>query len=335
MSSVLPMQLSPGSTEAGKVGRSSGPSRSTSAGSSNERHITSKPASPAQEYLYPTNAVGLPEYDYPTPWSIQQSPKRQDAMPLMVKNTFIGTKVGRPSSLEEFFQERQTKSCPASSISLPPGLEDLVEPEEAAARLFAMEVAAIEVARHRDAEARDVFKSTSTFGFPSQYGGYLDAPLPSGLPQFLPASPQRQSPFNSPWQQPLLASPNQAPPLPLLLDSLLSDQLAPQSKRPPYLHSQVCTSRPLPAAQAWGAQLAQQLPEPVVGSPECPTVGSKGHFYGSCKPCAFLYTKGCGNGSSCPFCHMCDAGEKKRRSKDKRSAKHATMREGASTRFHL
>jgi len=330
MSSVLPVQLSPGSAEAGKVVRSSGPSRSTSAGSSNGRHTSSKPASPGEQYLYPANAVGLPEYDYPTPWSIQQAPKQQDTMPVMVKNTFIDTDVGRPSSLDGFFQERQTKSCPASGISLPPGLEDLVEPEEAAARLFALEVA-----RHRDAEARDTFKSTSTFGFPSHYRGCLDAPFPSEQPQFLPPSPQCQSPFSTPWQQPLLVSPSQAPPLPLLLDSLLCDQSAALAKRSPYLHSQVNTSCPPPAPRAWGAQHAQELPEPVVGSPECPTVGSKGHLYGTCKPCAFLYTKGCGNGASCLFCHICDVGEKKRRSKEKRSAKYSAMREGASTILHL
>jgi len=332
MSSVIPLQLSPGSAEAGKIGRSTGPSRSTSAGSSNGRHTSSKPASPAEQYLYPVHAVGLPEYDYPTPWSIQQAPKQQDTMPVMVKNTFIGTDVGRPSSLDGFFQERQTKSCPASGISLPPGLEDLVEPEEAAARLFA-----IEVARHRDAEARDTFKSTSTLGFPSHFGGCLDAPLPSEPPQFLPPSPQRQIQFSIPWQQPLLVSLNQAPPLPLLLDSLLSEQSAPHAKPSPYLHSPFSTSCPPPAQQAWSAQHAQELPEPVVGLPECPTVGSKGHFYGTCKPCAFLYTKGCTNGASCPFCHMCDAGEKNRRTKEKRSANYAAMskRKGASTILHL
>jgi len=54
-----------------------------------------------------------------------------------------------------------------------------------------------------------------------------------------------------------------------------------------------------------------------LGSPQLPTVGSAGHYLRSCKPCAFVHTKGCENGVHCPFCHLCDAGEKKRRQKAK------------------
>merc|ERR1711871_937067 len=54
---------------------------------------------------------------------------------------------------------------------------------------------------------------------------------------------------------------------------------------------------------------------PEVGSIECPTVGSWQHHLGNCRPCAFLYTKGCTNGASCEFCHLCDQAERKRRTK--------------------
>merc|ERR1719401_1940050 len=63
--------------------------------------------------------------------------------------------------------------------------------------------------------------------------------------------------------------------------------------------------------------LAQALAEPELGSPQMPTVGSTGHRSGTCKPCAFYHTKGCGNGLECGFCHLCPAGEKKRRQKEK------------------
>merc|ERR1719221_604363 len=56
---------------------------------------------------------------------------------------------------------------------------------------------------------------------------------------------------------------------------------------------------------------------PAPGSPELPSVGSVGHSAGRCKPCAFLHTKGCGNGVLCQFCHLCEPGEKKRRAKAK------------------
>jgi hypothetical protein len=63
------------------------------------------------------------------------------------------------------------------------------------------------------------------------------------------------------------------------------------------------------------------LPEDDLGSPTCPTVGSQAHQFGTCRPCAFIFSKGCTNGVLCPFCHLCDPAERKRRAKDKRSAK--------------
>lgn len=53
---------------------------------------------------------------------------------------------------------------------------------------------------------------------------------------------------------------------------------------------------------------------PTLGSPGMPTVGSVGHWFGTCKPCAFAF-KGCQNGSACQFCHLCLPGEKQRRRK--------------------
>lgn len=47
------------------------------------------------------------------------------------------------------------------------------------------------------------------------------------------------------------------------------------------------------------------------------SVGSLAHDMGKCKPCAFMYTKGCENGLDCQFCHICEPGEKKKRRKEK------------------
>mmetsp|Transcript_19163 Transcript_19163/g.44629 ORF Transcript_19163/g.44629 Transcript_19163/m.44629 type:complete len:388 (+) Transcript_19163:69-1232(+) len=41
--------------------------------------------------------------------------------------------------------------------------------------------------------------------------------------------------------------------------------------------------------------------------------GSKLHESGRCKPCAFMWTKGCTNGAKCTFCHLCPAREVQRR----------------------
>lgn len=53
-----------------------------------------------------------------------------------------------------------------------------------------------------------------------------------------------------------------------------------------------------------------------LGSPACPTLGSRGHSARMCKPCAFVL-KGCQSGMDCKFCHLCEVGEKKRRKKEK------------------
>mmetsp|Transcript_73179 Transcript_73179/g.152746 ORF Transcript_73179/g.152746 Transcript_73179/m.152746 type:complete len:176 (+) Transcript_73179:160-687(+) len=50
-----------------------------------------------------------------------------------------------------------------------------------------------------------------------------------------------------------------------------------------------------------------------------PSVGSAGHSTGECKPCVFLHVRGCKSGPDCTFCHLCEAGEKKRRQKEKRT----------------
>lgn len=62
----------------------------------------------------------------------------------------------------------------------------------------------------------------------------------------------------------------------------------------------------------------QQMLLPHTGSDKLPSLGSFGHELGQCKPCAFLHTKGCSSGTMCKFCHLCDAGTKKRRQKEKK-----------------
>jgi len=45
------------------------------------------------------------------------------------------------------------------------------------------------------------------------------------------------------------------------------------------------------------------------------SIGSVGHDRGLCTPCAFFPKQGCSLGASCFFCHLCNAGERKRRKK--------------------
>lgn len=71
-----------------------------------------------------------------------------------------------------------------------------------------------------------------------------------------------------------------------------------------------------PAAVGPAAVQAPPAPAPC-RSEQLPSLGSKLHTNGRCKPCAFFHTKGCESGLNCQFCHLCDDGEKKRRRREK------------------
>jgi len=65
-----------------------------------------------------------------------------------------------------------------------------------------------------------------------------------------------------------------------------------------------------------------------------PNVGSQNHDLGRCKPCAFVWKElGCENGEQCPFCHLCEPGERKRRHKEKKERIRA-FRRGAGNLRH-
>jgi hypothetical protein len=90
----------------------------------------------------------------------------------------------------------------------------------------------------------------------------------------------------------------------------------------PIVHRSVQLPLP-PGVPAPAACHMPPTPAPPMGNPEdeivpaAPTRGSINHGSGRCKPCAFVFTKGCGNGFECPFCHLCEPGEKKKRRKEK------------------
>lgn len=145
--------------------------------------------------------------------------------PLYVRNTFVDYPVGRPPSLEGFFQEREVRSCPTSGLGLGSG-----------------------VGNGCDTAA---------------------APLAA-------------------WPSPCHWS-------------------SPQTREGAAVHEPAVVW--LPGAEPW------------LGTHALPTVGSSGHRFGQCKPCAFVHTKGCESGVSCSFCHLCPPGEKQRRRKDKASGR--------------
>jgi len=272
-------------------------SRSTSTGSSTSNgQDTINPHKaleevPAERSLYPADSLGLPDFDYPTAWSLA----REHSAPLLVKNTFLGTNVQRPESLEGFFQERQIQSCPASGIALPRGKEDLAMPDEAAESSFNSNVEMTETT-----EADYMYMLQTPESSP-----LLLSAVPLGLetPPFLLHALQHMPGFHIDVQFPVMPSPLCASRCVLDLATLCPSP-QPSAKRQPQFATPVSP---------------EILLEIHLGSPQCPTLGSKAHLFGNCKPCAFLHTRGCGNGVLCSFCHLCEPGEKKRRAKDKRA----------------
>jgi len=51
------------------------------------------------------------------------------------------------------------------------------------------------------------------------------------------------------------------------------------------------------------------------------SIGSAQHATGNCKPCGFLWKKGCHKAQNCHFCHLCGSDEVKRRKRDKIEAR--------------
>lgn len=65
--------------------------------------------------------------------------------------------------------------------------------------------------------------------------------------------------------------------------------------------------------------VAESLAKDELLAGAIPSRGSALHQWGACKPCAFFIKESCGNGAECPFCHLCETGEKKRRKKERAS----------------
>lgn len=327
--------------------------------------------SSTQSYAGKTH--GLPEYDYPTPWSIAESTNltgNDFPTPLVVKNTFVNFDIGRPASLEEFFEERLTKSCPGSGVSMPSDSKNASAvsdfPHQAASRetpRFLPPPPAKPPALHMNYSSpispaplhapptfdidQQSFAAPPTFDVGQQS---FAAPAPLYAPAHAVTDLRCQS--HTQLQEPMLdgdwpsfvpLSRHDAAPHTVVLD--LHDAICAHLE--PVQEAQVLQHCPRQLGQLQEQEYMQQrncdahldgrrclpgflfatyenkafTPHPeaeIVGTCEYPTVGSQGHWSGNCKPCAFFHTKGCGNGTSCVFCHLCEQGAKKKRTKERR-----------------
>eukprot|EP00931_Biecheleriopsis_adriatica_P087356 TRINITY_DN61842_c0_g1_i1.p1 TRINITY_DN61842_c0_g1~~TRINITY_DN61842_c0_g1_i1.p1 ORF type:complete len:420 (-),score=77.63 TRINITY_DN61842_c0_g1_i1:71-1264(-) len=206
--------------------------------------------------------------------------------PLVVRNTFLDEpNMHQFGSLADFIADRQARSCPASGIGMP---------------------------------AMPVFPSGVSSGFSSGVDGQAKEAMADALSPQRMACPEIPAP---PAFEPNLAQVC----LPTLPPAPCTAPLPPPPPAAPPALSQAQLATPPglappPPAQAPQLRIAESLPDSSLGTPDMPTVGSAGHRFGTCKPCAFFHTKGCGTGVNCTFCHLCAPGEKKRRQKIKHTA---------------
>lgn len=277
-----------------------------------------------------------------------------------VRNTFIHGGLARSPSLEAFYSEREVSSCPGCRVGC---LEDLFheevvttvsdrcgqsdsttvspvltprsgwsETESGAAQhsmwqyippmLQATMQQPVIVHDPAAAAAHNYtasWPSSAAAGFFQPWAAEEEvaAPFFVGAPDELAPSPYvASSAFAAPQAPP---EPHAGRMLVRLADTLLADDdcggTAGARERPPHdLQLAPLGPRSLPPAEA------------APGSEELPSVGSAQHGEGRCKPCAFVHSKGCADGPLCQFCHMCDAGEKKRRQREKLRCRKAAFR---------
>jgi hypothetical protein len=261
--------------------------------------------------------------------------------PFVIKNTFID---GAGPTFDEFFRERAARSCPASKICA--GVDAAVDSQTRESAqvpaLFDGEIQSKNTFVHFPVQhiSLDTSEERRTKSCPSSgvemADGHrqlseenstlqnVDVPVlaeatPMGFASFVDF---RMGDDVTTGLQPDLYFPGAAMPV---------DEQFMQMMWVGVETTQ--TSRPV-------LSLAEALPEAELGSPEMPSVGSAGHWTGTCKPCAFM-ARGCTSGVNCPFCHLCDVNEKKRRRKDKISFMRELRRwkkeqaAGASADLHM
>jgi len=233
-------------------------SRSTSAGSSSARSCEDarSDSNSMAGFARLPDSVGPRLCDSPATYDVtatSQLPAYDYPVPLVVRNTFIDTDVWRPSSLCDFLQQRQVRSCPASVIGESVGLEELEEAtywpshqavvENVEIPAETVTAATLEASMEQEvsttvSELRS-FRATGAIEVCGSQHGFVT----------------HQSPASPPL-------PSQAP----VLDSMPQLPETTATLGPPVL---------------W---LADSLPWPQLGSPALPTVGSASHQLGVCRP---------------------------------------------------
>lgn len=230
--------------------------------------------------------------------------------PFVIKNTFIDGQVSRNPSFDAFYHERAAHSCPNSKL-VAQGVS--VDEEKATVTPISSQMSGVSSPISYTKES--VFVEGRLFEQPVSFRNtFVHFPVdrPVSLESFINERHARSCPSSGVG---LTEGKIQAD-----VDAEGVSQINGHTAFSPH-ESHLLTRDLASAAQLFDQprvvlSLAASVAEPISSFSGLPSVGSAGHHLGTCKPCAFTI-KGCASGGDCPFCHLCDPSEKKRRRKEK------------------
>lgn len=237
----------------------------------------------------------------------------QAAQSLKVKNTFIhdGSQQRSPSLERLLRRGRQAQSCPGSKLPTPrgscPGSRMTTPRGKGLPNLKELEVASSNASTVDTAELLLDARYPSMVGAaPSLQVAAWTAPPNEQRQLHSPPSEQKSERSAHCLQLQRALNNGKSTAQVLQLESVLS--FDDEARVPAFVDDHL------------GAEFEISFGQSArLGSPELPSIGSLGHHIRRCKPCAFMTRQGCTNGEQCKFCHLCSAGEKKRRRKEKRA----------------
>jgi hypothetical protein len=247
---------------------------------------------------YSSDSLGLPEYDYPVPFDVAvRSGPAADSTPKAPVSSFNA--FFQPCSIRTFTNSGMSVRGLSGICELTPGEDPKVENVPLAGPPQRPAAAAAAAA---NSEAAHLARLVETLRAENEM---LKASLSGSESPAKKAIIARPEADSSPeWAtrtSPVHPAPTEIAPL------FLEPSLIPP---PPLMQADSCVLSQ--AVSYWSVQ-ATPLSQAVSAEGAAPSVGSAGHYSGQCKPCVHFHKKGCRNGTQCPFCHLCDADEVKRR----------------------
>lgn len=284
------------------------------------------------------------ENDFP---NLDPTEKESDPAKIeyLIKNTFIDGFPDHPASrswsLEEFLMERRSKSAPntAPNSGIMTRLESLEEEPCAVPDQFP--------ATPDLSQRENTLESLAEEELFIEDDGYAMVPQEGSFVHIPPSPPQFRTMPGAVFQGFVQPYHDEASAMPMCSSNPFSDRstMAP-SDGDPVVHDGLYLMEqqdavfplehqdgvfPLEQQENCGDRVVVELNTVL----DKWSVGSTGHHFGRCKPCAFFWKSGCASGQACQFCHTCPPDEKKKRTKEKLAWRKAVKATRISLRYGL